>query len=140
MRTLFFAFVLIAAAPMAYGGSAKLVRGDGGHFWAETRINGRSVKTLVDTGASLVALTAADARRAGVTVRPKDFVHKVNTANGQTAAARVTLQTVEVGTIKLRNVEAIVLRDGLSVSLLGMSWIGEVRSVKVKGAEMRLED
>ena len=97
-----------------------------GHFWANAVVNQKAVHFLVDTGATVVVLTPADAQRLGFDAQNLDFNQKVVTANGQTFAASVTLTTVGVGTSTIHNVDALVVKDGLSTSLLGMSYLGRL--------------
>ena len=97
-----------------------------GHFWAVGRVNGGSVRFLVDTGATAVALTPADAARLGL--RPEDLHYstKVVTAGGSTRAAAVRIASMTVGGATLQNVDALVIEEGLDTSLLGMSYLGRL--------------
>jgi aspartyl protease family protein len=97
-----------------------------GHYWAQANVNGRWIKFLVDTGASAVALTSVDAQRLGIDVANLDYVRPVTTANGETKAANVTLDHVTVAGARVDSVDALVVRDGLSTSLLGMSYLGRL--------------
>jgi aspartyl protease family protein len=109
-----------------------------GHFYVDVDVNGSSIRMLADTGASAIALSADDADRAGIDVDQLDFVYVVSTANGQAAAAEVTLDEVRVGSIVRNDVRAMVTR-GLSGSLLGMSFFKTV-SVTLDADEMVLRD
>ena len=97
-----------------------------GHFWANATVNQKAVHFLVDTGATVVVLTPADAQRLGFDQNSLVYSHKVITANGPTQAAPVILSTVGVGQSTVHNVDALVLKDGLSTSLLGMSYLGRL--------------
>lgn len=97
-----------------------------GHFWANAVVNSKAVRLLVDTGATVVVLTPADAQRLGFDVKNLPFDHKVQTANGQTTAALVNLTKVGVGQSEVRNVDALIVKDGLETSLLGMSYLGRL--------------
>lgn len=97
-----------------------------GHFWAEAQVDGRHVRFLVDTGASTVALTTADARRLGFEVGDLAFDQPVTTASGQTMGAAVTLDYVSVAGARIDDVEALVLQEGLEHSLLGMTYLGRL--------------
>lgn len=97
-----------------------------GHFWANAVVNSKAVRLLVDTGATVVVLTPADAQRLGFDVKTLPFDHKVSTANGETTAALVNLAKVGVGQSEVRNVDALIVRDGLETSLLGMSYLGRL--------------
>ncbi len=103
---------------------ASISRDADGHFRAQALINGRAVWTLVDTGASVVALTRADAQRVGADLSELVFDQPVMTANGEVSAARLTLSQVSVGGVEVREVEALVAPGGLETSLLGMSYLG----------------
>jgi aspartyl protease family protein len=97
-----------------------------GHFWANAVVNSKAVRLLVDTGATVVVLTPADAQRLGFDVQTLPFDHKVSTANGETTAALVNLAKVGVGQSEVRNVDALVVKEGLETSLLGMSYLGRL--------------
>lgn len=116
-----------AAIPAASTGqAAQIVRADDGHYWAEADINGRAVRVLVDTGASVVALTRDDALRLGFMLESGDFTHPVLTANGEGRAARIELAHVAVAGARVERVEALVVERGLPSSLLGMSYLGRL--------------
>ncbi len=101
-----------------------------GHFWTNARVNNGVINFLVDTGASTVALTPEDARRAGINLKNLEYNVPVSTAAGQNVAAAVQLKSISVGPVTLRNVRAIVVPEGLSTSLLGMSFLGELQKVE----------
>lgn len=106
--------------------SASVRKAADGHFWAEASANGRHVRFLVDTGATTVALTAADAGRLGLDVAELTYDIPVRTASGETRAAAVKLDYVSVAGARVDQVEAVVVKDGLSSSLLGMSYLGRL--------------
>lgn len=113
--------------------SAMLRREDDGHYWARADIDGTSIKLLVDTGASIVALTWNDAQRLRLKPEDLDFKWAINTANGETKGASVLIPTIRVGNVEIENVEAMVLKDGLlENSLLGMSFLGKLYSYEFK--------
>lgn len=95
-----------------------------GHFFTSATVNGISLRFLIDTGASVVTLSTADAKRAGIPYLsgPKGLLQ---TANGIVPAYRVKLDTVSVGDITLRNVDGVVLESNLlgGVGLLGLSFL-----------------
>jgi aspartyl protease family protein len=132
-------FAMLVASP-ATAGSAQLKRASDGHWWADARVNGRPIKMMVDTGASMVALTKDDARRIGLDVRNLRYDVRVRTASGNARAADVMLERLDVGTVRIANVPAMVMEGGLSTSLLGMSWLGKLEQVQVRGDVMHLRD
>lgn len=110
-------------------GSVTLVPDGSGHHWANGLVNGRSVRFLVDTGATLVALPAGFARAAGIDYL-KGTRGTVQTANGANAAWKVTLDTVSVGDITIYQVSAVVVESGLDTALLGMSFLSRTEMKK----------
>jgi len=127
------------AAPPASDRTVVITRGSDGHFHADASINGRTFPVLIDTGATAVVLTHDDAKRAGITVGSGDYRYVSNTANGQARFARVTLREVRVGGVSVRNVDAAISQPGLlSTSLLGMSFLGQLR-MEMKGKTLLLE-
>jgi aspartyl protease family protein len=114
-----------AAAPASGRQSVTLAADPRGHFFSDGAINGNPVRFLVDTGATTVALPASDALRLGIDYR-KGQVGYSNTANGVVQIYRVMLDSVRLGSIELTGVEAAVIEHGLSVALLGMSFLNRV--------------
>jgi aspartyl protease family protein len=96
-----------------------------GHFAAMGSLNGFPVTFLVDTGATSIAINAAEARRIGVDYRAGQATG-VNTAAGVVPAWHVTFNTVKVGGIVLNQVEGMVVEAGLEVPLLGMSFLNRM--------------
>lgn len=111
-----------------------------GQFWTEARVNNRKVEFLIDTGASSVALTPKDAKAAGINPRQLDFNVVIHTANGEGRAARATLKSVKIGSIRVKNVEALVVEQGLSTSLLGMTFLGAIDKIEVTPDAMVLRN
>lgn len=110
-----------------------------GHFTVETAIEGRRLTMLVDTGASIVALTSEDAAAAGIRTFPSDYSHRVSTANGIVAVAPVRIREMRVGDITVRDVKAVVMPPGrLGTSLLGMSFLRQLRSFDMSGNRLTL--
>ena len=107
-------------------GQAQVLKSADGHYWAEGVVDGTKVRFLVDTGATTVTLTGEDARRLGIDPRTLAFDTPVHTASGQARAARVHLVSLSVGGARVRNVDAMVVRNGLPASLLGMSYLGRL--------------
>ena len=114
-----------APAPSAYG-EASIAKSPDGHFWADAVVDGRPVHFLVDTGATAVALTAADARNLGINPDTLTYSYTVTTANGPAKAAEVKLGMVAVGRAEVEDVQAFVIDSGLETSLLGMTYLGRL--------------
>ena len=127
-----------AAASLANGREVLDAHADG-HYYARAEINGRPLNVMVDTGASMVALTYEDAERAGLRLRPSDFTARVGTANGIAAVAPVTLDRVTIGRITVRNVEAAVTERGrMDKTLLGMSFLSRLDRVDISSGRLLL--
>lgn len=125
--------------PTAKSGVQELQAEADGHYYARAEINGRPVDVMVDTGASMVALTYEDAERAGLSLRPGDFTGRVSTANGIAAVAPVTLGRVTIGRITVRDVRAAVCERGkLEKTLLGMSFLSRLERVDINRGRLTL--
>jgi aspartyl protease family protein len=108
--------------------SAKIWRDLSGAYTTVGSINGRTVNFLVDTGATAIAMSTADARRLGVAYKLEGNPIDVNTANGRAPAYEVELDRVQVGDIVLRNVRAFVIKNAdPGHILLGMSYLNKVK-------------
>ena len=111
-----------------------------GHFEVEGRIDGRRIDFVVDTGASVIALTTRDADRLGVHPAQNEFTVTVQTANGNVRAAPVRLDRVEVGDLEVRDVAALVLPEAaLNDNLLGLSFLKRLRHFEYSDGRMVLE-
>jgi aspartyl protease family protein len=120
-------------------GQAVLAADRKGHFTANFRINGKSVDAMIDTGATSVAINETTARRVGFSGNDLNFKYKVNTANGETVAAVVMIDRIEVGGVRVDDVQAMVLKDkALSGTLIGMTFMKKLGSYKVENGQMRL--
>lgn len=132
----------VAATPQAASltPGTMVLNADGrGHFIGTFRLNGKSVTGLVDTGASVVAINERTARTLGYGANSLDFRYPMQTANGQTLAAHVVVDRVEIGNLRVRDVDAMVLRDeALSTTLVGMSFLTKLKSYQVKGGSLTL--
>jgi len=106
----------------------QIMADDRGMFRAHGSINGQSVRFLVDTGASSVAMSATDARRLGIQYRLDGIPVTANTASGLAKGWRVRLNTVRLGQLLEKNVEAVVVDgDHPSQVLLGMTFLKRMR-------------
>jgi aspartyl protease family protein len=104
---------------------ATLAADSRGHFFTDAAINDAQLRVVVDTGASVVVIPAADAARLRLDWRNGEK-RTLQTANGPTTGYLLRLATVKVGGIELHDVDGIVLEQGLSVGLLGMSFLNRV--------------
>lgn len=107
-------------------GAAQITKDADGHFWAEAAVDGKAVRFLVDTGATAVSLSMADAQRLGIDTSKLTYDYSVITADGRTRAASVKLASVAIAGARVRDVDALVIEKGLETSLLGMSYLGRL--------------
>src|SRR6202051_1251599 len=120
--------------------SVVISPGRNGHFQVEGRVDGRRMDFMVDTGASVIALTQRDAAMLGIHAAEREYVAMVKTANGTVRAAPVELNMVEIDDLMVRNVAAMVLPDGaLSDNLLGLSFLSRLRRFEYSGGKLVLE-
>jgi aspartyl protease family protein len=111
-----------------------------GHFQIDGRVDGRRLTFMVDTGASVVALTANDAASLGIHPAERDFTVLVKTANGTVRAVPVELNMVEIADLTVHNVAAMVLPEGaLSDNLLGLSFLSRLRRFEYSQGKLVLE-
>jgi len=128
------------AQPVSLADNAvKLRKSDDGHFYADTTINGVSLRMLADTGATAVSLGLSDAKRVGVDVDHLSFDITMNTANGDTRGAEVELDEVRVGLIVRHHVRAIV-SPNMDGSVLGMSFFNTLSKFQIERNELLLQD
>jgi aspartyl protease family protein len=120
------------------GGQASVIlQANGqGHFVTQGQINGGTVRMLVDTGATMIALPASDARRLGIDYK-SGRVGYANTANGTTQVYLVKLDNVKVGDIELTHIDAVIHENGLPIILLGNSFLNRT-DMRRDGEQMTL--
>ncbi len=123
-------------APLPGSRAAFIDREIDGHYWTRADVSGTQVKFMVDTGASIVALTYFDAQRLGLKPEELDFDSQIRTAGGVVLGAPVTLASIRIGKVKVENVNAVILSSGLEQSLLGMTFLGELESYEVRRGQM----
>ena len=131
---------LIPGHVVSHGRTVEVARAGAGDFAIAAEINGARVHMVLDTGASSVVLTQDDAKAAGLPIALLDYTVSIDTANGRTRAAPVTLDRLAVGGLEERAVEALVVQPGqLQTSLLGMSFLNRLQSWQVIGDRLVLK-
>ncbi|MBA2673358.1 MAG: TIGR02281 family clan AA aspartic protease [Ramlibacter sp.] len=129
----------VGAVGTAPGRGSRIVLtvGTGGHFMAQGAINGQAVNFMVDTGATSVAMSAADAQRVGLNYHAGRPVY-VSTANGTAPAWMVKLNSVKVGDVEIYDVDAVVSPQSMPFVLLGNSFLNRFQ-MKRDNDQMVLE-
>jgi aspartyl protease family protein len=122
-----------------HGRHVEVVRERAGDFALAAHINGAKVSMVLDTGASSVVLTKQAAKAAGLPIEMLNYSVNVDTANGNTRAAPVTLDRVAVGELVEHGVPALVVQsDQLKNSLLGMTFLNRLESWEVRGDRLKM--
>lgn len=122
-------------------GSVTYYAAENGHFEVTALINDAArVHFLFDTGASTVSLTQEDAKSIGINTDALEYNIPINTANGTNWAARVMLNKIQVGPIVVTDVSSTVVKEGMDVSLLGMSFLRKLRQYDIKGNALTLRE
>ncbi len=129
----------LRGAAQAAEAPAAVQRAADGHYWAEARIDGGAVRLMVDTGASQVILTRADAVVLGIAPSADAYSATLTTAAGPVRAAPVRLRTVAVAGARVDQVDALVVEHGLPHSLLGMSYLGRLSAFTATPTRLTLE-
>ena len=122
-------------------GARKVVLGanDYGHFHAIAQIRGQEVEFMTDTGATYVALSYETAQKLGLAPQNLRFNGRSTTANGVARVASLVLDTIRVGDITVRDVQAVVAEPGrMTQNLLGMSFIRQLSGFELNGAKLTM--
>jgi len=119
-------------------GSTVIERQSDGHFYASALVNSHDTHFLVDTGASIIALTGEDASALGLDWSDDQLSKVGRGASGDVMGVPVSLDSVELGGYEARDVEAVIIPEGLDVSLLGQSFLSQLRGVRIDGDHMVL--
>ncbi|WP_299420495.1 TIGR02281 family clan AA aspartic protease [uncultured Shimia sp.] len=123
---------------LADEGRVEIPRSNDGHYYAILSVNGAEVLFVVDTGATDVVLTQADAHRAGLDPENLPYFGRAMTANGEVRIAPVRLDEVALGGHVDRNVRASVNEGEMSQSLLGMTYLQLFDQITITGSKLIL--
>ncbi|WP_428407223.1 TIGR02281 family clan AA aspartic protease [Hyphococcus sp.] len=127
------------AVSASWGEEVRITASQDRQYYVDADVNRRTARFLIDTGASYVALRDSDARNAGIYTSYTDYTYPVHTANGETKAAFVTIDEIEIDGLRIEGVKAFILKDEqLSVNLLGMSFLSRLESVEARKGELVL--
>jgi aspartyl protease family protein len=130
---------LVPGRAISHGRTVEVARTNAGDFAIQAQINGARVPMVLDTGASSVVLTRDDAKAAGLPIEVLNYTVNIDTANGRTRAAPVTIDRIAIGGLVERSIDALVAQPGqLKTSLLGMSFLNRLQSWEVSGDRLLL--
>lgn len=119
-------------------GQVEVPRANDGHYYLTLQINGKPVEFLIDTGASDMVLTQADAKRTGVVLKDLAYIGRAMTANGEVRTARIKLNSVTLGPVRDTNVTAWVNQGEMDQSLLGMAYLQRWDRIEITGGALIL--
>jgi aspartyl protease family protein len=130
---------LVPGHVITRGRNVEVARTSTGDFAVTAQVNGATIAMVLDTGATSVVLTREDAKAAGLPLEILAYTANIDTANGRTRAAPVTLDRLAIGGLVERSIEALVAQPGqLKMSLLGMSFLNRLQSWEVRGDRLLL--
>ena len=129
---------LLLRQSVVSAGKVEVPRSPDGHYYVTAAVNGVPVDFVIDTGASDVVLSQADAARAGLAPDTLAYLGTALTANGAVRTAAVRLGTVNLSGIEDRNVRAVVNQGVMEGSLLGMGYLGLYARIEIEGGKLIL--
>ena len=121
------------------GKTVRITMSGDGHFWAHVTINGFTKRMLVDSGATITALSEETARNAGIEVGDSGFPVVLQTANGSIAAQRANASRVKIATLETRDLGVVVSPAFGNVDVLGMNFLSRLASWSVEGRTLVME-
>lgn len=125
-------------APVTWAEEVAFERERDGHFYADVVVDGVSSRMLVDTGASVIALTGEDAMAMGLHWDENDVMPVAQGANGAVHGVHTQLRHVRVGSFEANDVRAMIIPEGLGISLLGQSFLSTIDQVQIADDRMML--
>lgn len=120
------------------GDTVRIRQSADGHFYADVRINGSRQRMLIDSGATITALSETAARAAGITGE-SGFPVVLATANGQVQARRGIAQTIAIGGLETRDLSVVISPSFGDMSVIGMNFLSRLGSWRVEGSTLILE-
>ena len=129
-----------AAAGFSDSGEVILNRATDGHYYAQGNADGAALRFLVDTGATVVALTESDAQQLGHYLSGSELTVVGRGVSGPVKGKAVTIARLSVGDISAENVPAVIIPEGLPVSLLGQAFLSKIAHVTISDNRMTLKN
>ena len=120
------------------GGETRVKRAPDGHYWLRAQINGHPANFLVDTGATLTAVSSETAAAAGLTPRQVGVPLRMQTANGAVAAELTTIDELRFGNVVARGLDAAIAPGLGPTNVIGMNFLSRLSSVRLEGEMMIL--
>lgn len=121
------------------GRTVRIAMSLDGHYWATATINGVRRRMLIDSGATVTALSQATARAAGVPVETGQFGEMIETANGTVVADRARIRELRLGTLVARDLAVVIAPAFGDTDVLGMNFLSQLGGWRVEGSTLILE-
>ena len=120
------------------GGETRVPLAADGHFWLRAEVNGRPANFLVDTGATLTAVSQELADEVGLEPRRGGIPVRIDTANGSIAAQLTTIENLSFGNVRAGGIDAVIVPNIGPTNVIGMNVLSRLGSWRVEGQEMIL--
>ena len=114
------------------GGETRVPLAEDGHFWLRAEVNGVPVNFMIDTGATLTAVSPSTAARAGLEPRPGGIPIRLTTANGTIAADVTTIDELRFGNVAARGLDAVTAPNLGETNVIGMNLLSRLKSWRVE--------
>jgi aspartyl protease family protein len=122
----------------AEGQALHVAPGPDGHYWVDGTINGTPARFLIDSGATITALSEQTARAAGLNIDPGGMPVVMQTANGAVDARRSSIGTLAVGPVRVSDLPVVVSPAFGEINVIGMNMLSRLRRWGVENGEMVL--
>ncbi len=120
------------------GGETRVPIAPDGHYWLRAEVNGHEAAFMVDTGATLTAISAETAERAGLEPRVGGMPLRMQTANGVVAAELTTVDSLRVGNITAEGLDAVISPNFGNTNVIGMNLLSRLASIRIESNELIL--
>lgn len=121
------------------GGALRIAVGEDGHFWADAEVNGRPVRFMIDSGATVTAMSRSAATAAGIEISDSGFPVTISTANGDVGARRARIGEMRIGPITAEDLPIVVAEEFGDTNVLGMNFLSQLASWRVEGGFLILQ-
>lgn len=126
-------------AQKVVGDTVRIQMANDGHFWARVRLNGHERRMLIDSGATITAISDATATAAGIAADDSNFPVEIETANGTVQARRAKIDRLGVGELETRDLPVVMSPSFGETDVLGMNFLSRLKSWRVEGRTLVLE-
>jgi aspartyl protease family protein len=135
----FFAAITGNEEQRSEGGTVRIRKASDGHFWARVRLNGYERRMLIDSGATITAMSSETAAAAGIDMDTGRPAAMIETANGEVQAVQANLQKLEIGPLKTEDLDIVISPSFGELDVLGMNFLSRLKSWRVQGDVLVLE-